>query len=182
MAKVIFGMSVSVDGFINDKNGSVAELYPDFKEFTESDFMKESIANTGAVVMGRRTFEMADDPDAYADSYEYQTPIFVITEQAPAKTPKSNDRLSFTFVNNAAKAVEQAKQAAGSKNVMVVGGPNVATRLLNAGLIDELQVSIVPVILGDGQKLFEGLNHVNLKKTRITELGQRTTLEFLVLK
>ena len=65
---------------------------------SSSELMQEQIRSTGAVVMGRRTYEMAEDPDAYADSYEYQVPIFVVTKQAPAKLPKQNDRLTFTFV------------------------------------------------------------------------------------
>lgn len=72
--------------------------------------------------MGRRTFEMASDPDFYADAYEFQVPIYVITEQAPERKPKENGRLSFTFVDTVEAAIQHAKQAAGEKDVTVMGG------------------------------------------------------------
>ena len=89
MSKVIAGMTMSLDGFVEDQNGSVARLYPDFAELGSSELMQEQIRSTGAVVMGRRTYEMAEDPDTYADSYEYQVPIFVVTKQAPAEAAEA---------------------------------------------------------------------------------------------
>ena len=99
MGKVILGFTMSLDGFINDRNSSVEPLYPDLLDWQESEFGKESIQNTGAVVMGRKTFAMGE-PDAYADHYEYQVPIFVVTKTAPTKAPKESERLSFTFVTD----------------------------------------------------------------------------------
>jgi dihydrofolate reductase len=157
MTKVNFGMTMSLDGFINDANGSVALLYPDLKALNQTDLMEEWIRTTGAVVMGRRTFEMASDPDSYADHYEFQVPIYVITEQAPKRKPKENGSISFTFVDTVEAAIQQAKQAAGEKDVTVVGGPNVGQQLLKAGLVDELQIGIMPILLGEGQRLFEQL-------------------------
>jgi dihydrofolate reductase len=122
MTKVIFGMTLSLDGFINNANGSVALLYPDQQELDQTKLMQESIRTTGAVVMGRKTFAMAD-PDSYADSYEFQVPIFVIAKQAPERNPKENGRITFTFVDTVEAALQQAKQAAGEKDVAVVGGP-----------------------------------------------------------
>lgn len=77
MGKVILGLTMSLDGFINDQNGSVERLYPDLDELRNTDPLRESIKNTGAVVMGRRAFAMGD-PDWYADNYEFQAPIFVL--------------------------------------------------------------------------------------------------------
>jgi dihydrofolate reductase len=184
VTKVIFGMTMTLDGFINDANGSVALLFPDFDELNQSDLMQESIRTTGAVVMGRRTFDMADDPDAYADSYEFQVPIFVTTEQAPERKPKENGRISFTFVDTVEAAIQQAKQAAGEKDVVVVGGPNIGQQLLKAGLVDELQIAIMPILLGEGQRLFERLEsmQIMLTKTRLVETGQRTDIWFTVQK
>jgi len=182
MTKVIFGMTMSLDGFINDANGGVALLYPDLKELDQTELMQESIRTTGAVVMGRRTFEMASDPDSYADTYEFQVPIFVITEQAPERKPKENGRISFTFVDTVEAAIQQAKQAAGEKDVAAVGGPNVGQQLLKAGLMDELQIGIMPILLGEGQRLFEYLGgmQIMLKKTRVVETGQRTDMWFTI--
>ena len=184
MAKVVFGMTMSLDGFINDANGSVALLYPDLAELGQTDLMQGSIRTTGAVVMGRRTFDMAGDPDFYADGYEYQVPIFVITGHAPDKKPKENGRIRFTFVDSAEAAVRQAKHAAGAKDVVVVGGPNVGRQLLNDGLVDELQIGVMPCLLGAGQRLFEYLDAmpILLEKTRLVETGQRTELWFSVQK
>ena len=184
MAKVIFGMTMSLDGFINDAGGGVAPLFPDLQELGQTALMREAIQTTGAVVMGRKTFQMASDPDAYADAYEFQVPIFVVTRQAPSQHPRENGGISFTFVSTLEAAIAQARQAAGDKDVTVVGGPNIGQQLLRAGLIDELQIGIMPTLLGEGQRLFESLEGLQLKlsKTRIVETGQRTDIWFTVHK
>jgi dihydrofolate reductase len=92
MGKVVLGMTMSLDGFINDRNGSVEVLYPDLVALRDIDPLKESIQNTGALVMGRNSFDMAEDPDSLAGNYEYQVPIFVLTHQPPKKHPKETDR------------------------------------------------------------------------------------------
>ena len=79
MAKVILGTTMSLDGLINDRGGSIAALYPDLETWRDTKPGRESIQNTGAVVMGRNSFAMAADPDSLADDYEYQVPIFVLT-------------------------------------------------------------------------------------------------------
>jgi hypothetical protein len=70
MAWVIAGMTVSLDGFVQDAEGSVGPLYPDLADLRDSPYMKAMQAETGAVLRGRRTFDMAGDPDSYADTYE----------------------------------------------------------------------------------------------------------------
>lgn len=100
MSKVIAGMTMSLDGFINDRNGSARSLSPDFPELVEAPSFKQMIENTGAAIMGRHTYEMAD-PFMWAnDDYKFQIPIFVLTHTPPAKYPKGNDKLSFTFVTD----------------------------------------------------------------------------------
>src|SRR3989304_2351819 len=139
MAKVILGMTMSMDGFINDRSGSVEALYPDLAALRNTEPLRESIQNTGAVVMGRNAFAMAEDPDSIAGTYEYQVPIFVLTHQAPKRHPKENDRLTFTFVTNGIEnAIKQAKAAAGDKDVTVIGSASTAQQCLKAGLADEL--------------------------------------------
>ncbi|PNY82888.1 dihydrofolate reductase family protein [Deinococcus koreensis] len=184
MAKVVFGMTMSLDGFIDDANGSGALLSPNLEALDATGLMREAIDETGAVVMGRRTFEGASDPDSYADSYEFQVPIFVVTTHAPERKPKGNSRLHFTFVNSVEAAVEQARQAAGERDVVVVGGPNVGWQVLKAGLVDELQIGIMPVLLGQGQHLFAHLEstQIMLTKTRLVEAGQCTYIYFSVQK
>src|SRR5665811_1236087 len=109
MAHVIAGMTVSLDGFVADKDGSVERLYPDFDMLQGSDYMNGLIAETGAVLMGKQTFDMAGDPDSYADTYEFQVPIFVVTKNPPAIPPKQDGNLTFTFVTDGIEpAVAQA--------------------------------------------------------------------------
>jgi dihydrofolate reductase len=79
MSRVVAGMTMSLDGFVNDARGGVGVLYRDLADWRNTEQGKASIAAAGAVLMGRRTFEMASDPDSYAGQYEYQVPIFVLT-------------------------------------------------------------------------------------------------------
>jgi dihydrofolate reductase len=185
MAKVIIGMTISVDGYINDRAGSVGPLYADFETMLQSEPLIEAIRDTGAVVMGRNTFAMAEDPDSYAGNYEFQTPIFVVTHAAPVKHPKETDRLKFIFVTNGAEsAIRQAKAAAGEKDVYVVGGANLLQQCLNAHLADELHVDLMPILLSSGVRLFENLNGmIQLERIKALELpGGRTHLRFRILK
>ena len=186
MAKVILGTTMSLDGFINDRNGSLEALYPDLAALRDTETLQESIQNTGAVVMGRNSFALADDPDTIADNYEYQVPIFVLTHQAPKKKPKENNRLTFTFVTDGIEsAVAQAKVAAGEKDVTIIGAASTSRQCLQAGLADELHVDIVPVLLGGGLRLFAdtGLKPIQLVKLKVMELpGGKTHLRYRIIK
>ena len=186
MGKVVLGMTMSLDGFINDRNGSVEVLYPDLVALRDIDPLKESIQNTGAVVMGRNSFAMSEDPDWFAGNYEYQVPIFVLTHQPPKKHPKETDTLMFTFVTNGIEsAIQQAKAAAGDKDVNIIGAPSTARQCLEAGLADELHVDIMPVFLGGGLRAFEEINEkkILLERIKVMELpGGRTHLRFRVIK
>ena len=84
-------------------------------------------------------------------------PIFVLTHTPPAQLPKPDERLTFTFVTDGIEsAIRQALAAAGDKDVTVVGGPSTVQQCLQHGLVDVLQIGIMPVLLGDGLRLFEG--------------------------
>lgn len=181
MGKVIAGMTVSLDGFINDSNGSVEKLFPDFAQLHNVPSFQEMIRNTGAAIMGRHVYEMAD-PFAWAnDDYEFQTPIFVLTHTPPAKYPKGNGRISFTFVTDGIEsAVAQAMSAAGDKDVQVIGAKTIQ-ECLNAGLCDELQIDIIPILLRKGQRLFEQIDteKVKLERTKVEETTPVRTSLFL---
>jgi dihydrofolate reductase len=182
VAKVILGMTISLDGFINDRNGSVGALYPDLEALRNTGPLQESIQNTGAVVMGRNTYAMAEDPDWYAGNYEYQVPIFVLTHHVPEKPPRQAGPLTFTFVTDGIEsAIRQAKAAAGDKEVTVIGGASTTQQCLQAGLADELEVDIMPVFLCGGLRPFEGIagEQIRLERIRVMELpGGRTHLRF----
>ncbi len=184
MAKVIAGMTMSLDGFINDINGSVAALYSDFESYQNTEPYKESIENTGAVLMGKNTFSMAEDPDWYID-YEFQVPIFVLTHTVPTPQPRPTEKVSFTFVlDGVESAIEQAKLAAGGRDVSVIGGASVIRQCIQAGLVDELQIDIIPVLLGGGTRLFEALDVTSIQLERISVMdlpGGRVHLKFRVL-
>jgi dihydrofolate reductase len=132
MGKVIGGMTVSLDGFVNDRNGDIGRLYPDMDALLQTEILQELMQSAGAAVMGRRTYAMGD-PDEYADGYEFQVPIFVLTHQPPARHPKGNERLTFTFVTDGVEsAIAQAKAAAGAKDVVIVGGASTFQQCLKA--------------------------------------------------
>lgn len=183
MSKVILGMTMSLDGFINDLNGSVSRLYPDLAELRDTEVLQEEIRSTGAVVMGRRAYDMADGD--FTD-YEFQVPIFVITHEAPERAAKGeNDNLSFTFVTDGVtSAIEKAKAAAGDKDVTIIGGASSAQQSIREGLVDEIRIDLMPVLLGGGLRLFEhlGSEAINLEKLKVIEATVRTHLRFRVVK
>ena len=186
MGKVVLGMTMSLDGFINDRHGSVEALYPDLADLRDIDPLKESIQNTGAVVMGRNSFAMSENPDWFAGNYEYQVPIFVLTHQPPKKQPKETDTLTFTFVTDGIEsAIKQAKAAASDNDVNIIGATSTAKQCLEAGLADELHVDIMPVFLGNGLRAFEEIDErqIQLERIKVIELpGGRTHLRFHIIK
>ena len=118
MGKARFGMTMSLDGFVADRNGDASVLYPDRRELRKTEMLWELIATTGAVVMGRHAYDMTDGD--WTD-YEFQVPIFVLTHRPPERPAQG---LKFTFVTDGVEsAMKQAHAAAGDKDVTVVGGP-----------------------------------------------------------
>ena len=185
MGKVIAGMSMSLDGYINDQSGSVDTLYSDFSELHDVPSFQKMINATGAVILGKHVYEMADPFSWANETYEFQTPIFVLTHTPPAKYPKGNGRLTFTFVTDGIEsAISQAMKAAGDKDVQVIGA-NTIQQCLNAGLCDELQIDIMSVFLGNGLKLFENIDtdKIRLERTKIEKTTPvRTSITFRVSK
>ncbi|HET6597354.1 MAG TPA: dihydrofolate reductase family protein [Anaerolineales bacterium] len=186
MGKVIVGSTISLDGYINDHDGSVETLYSDLAAWRETDLGQESIRTTGAVIMGRNSYAMAEDPDWFAGNYEYQVPIFVLTHTPPQKMPKQTEGLTFTFVTDGIQsAVRQAKAAAGDRDVNVIGAASTAQQCLQERLADELHIDIMPVLLGSGLRLFEDIDaeSLPLERIKVMELpGGRTHLRFRIKK
>ncbi|MEP6973201.1 MAG: dihydrofolate reductase family protein [Actinomycetota bacterium] len=183
MTTVIAGMTVSLDGFVADVDGGPDRLYVDLADLGETGYMRSMIEETGAVIMGRRTFEMGD-PDSYVGNYEFQVPIFVVTSRPPFVQPKQDEHLTFTFVTDGvASAVEKAKVAAGTRSVTVVGGAGLIRELLRTGAVDELRCDVMPVLLGDGMRLFDdpSLAGIELVKVGVREVGARTSLRYRVV-
>ncbi len=183
MGNVIIGATLSLDGFMNDRNGDISRLYPEMEALRWTEMLQEEIRTTGAVVMGRRAYDMAGGD---LTDYEYQVPIFVLTHTMPEHEIKGqNDQLTVTFVSDGIeRVIEQAKVASGDKHVVVVGGANTAQQCLRAGLVDEIHIGIVPVLFGAGLRFFAPLDyeHLKLERIRVFESPTRTDLWFRVVK
>ncbi len=132
--------------------------------------------------MGRRAYDMAEGDFT---GYEFQVPIFVLTHAVPEQVARGeNGRLTFTFVTSGIEsAIAQAKAAAGDRHVMVIGGANTAQQCIRAGLVDELQIGIIPVLLGEGLRFFEHQGEpFELERMKIIESPTRTDIRFRVVK
>jgi dihydrofolate reductase len=111
-------------------------------------------------------------------------PVFVLTHEARDELAKQGGT-TFTFVNDGVEsAVAQARAAAGNKNVAVGGGANTIQQVLKAGLLDELQIHIAPLLLGGGVRLFDGLEtaQIELETTRVVESPHVTHLRFRIVR
>ena len=183
MGKVVLGLRVSLDGFVNDKDGSAGPLYPDGATMSNDPLLQEAIRDTGAVVMGRHSYDMAEGDYT---GYEFQVPIFVVTHNPPEVVAKGeNDNLSFTFVTEGVEsAIHQASVAAGEKDVTIVGGPNLMMQALKAGIVDEVQIDIVPILLGQGLRLFDNLGSepIKLEIIQVSDPQTYTHLRYRVVK
>jgi dihydrofolate reductase len=183
MGKVIVGMLMSLDGFVNDKNGSVRRLYPDMETLDNTDAIQEAMRTTGAVVMGRRSYDMGNGDFT---GYEFQVPLFVVTHHPPEQVAKGeNENLKFVFVTDGVEsAVTQAKVAAGDKDVTVVGGADIIQQLFRAGLVDELHFEIMPILLCEGLRLFENLGSepIELEQLHVEKFLNGTSLRYRVVK
>lgn len=154
MSSVILDMAMSLDGFAADRDS--VSLYP-IDDLRGIEALYKLIERAGAAVMGRRSYDMARGDFT---GYEHQQPIFVLTHQPP-QTPARG--LTFTFVTDSPEsAVRQAKAAAGGKDVVVIG-PSVAQQMLRHGLLDEIWIRLVPVLLGDGLRLFDHLDYGRIR-------------------
>jgi dihydrofolate reductase len=111
-------------------------------------------------------------------------PVFVLTHEVREQVTKEGGT-TFTFVNDGIRsALEQAKVAAGDKDVGIAGGVNTIQQYLRAGLLDELQIHVAPLLLGSGIRLFEdlGADQVELESARVIESARVTHLRFRVRK
>jgi dihydrofolate reductase len=139
--------------------------------------MDEWMTDGGAIITGRGTFDIAN---GWKDSHPIDVPIFVVTHEAPAHGEWS-PRVSFV-TDGVERALELAQKAAGDRNVSV-GGASVAQQLLRAGKLDGIQLSVVPLLLGAGVKLFDHLggDPIALEQTRVIESQGVTHLRYRVV-
>ncbi|WP_033442029.1 dihydrofolate reductase family protein [Saccharothrix sp. NRRL B-16314] len=149
-----------------------------------SDVIRETFEAAGAYVMGRRMADGGEVP--WGEEPPFRAPVFVVTHR-PRPTLERKGGTSFTYVTDGvASAVEQARAAAGGKNVAVAGGGTLVRQVLAAGLLDELEVHVVPVVLGTGMRLLDadlGLGTdegIELTPTRVLHAPDVTHIRYSV--
>jgi dihydrofolate reductase len=193
MGKVVVNISMSLDGFITGPNVGVGNGMGDggerlhdwmFDAKTETDaaIVDEMYASTGAVLMGKRMFDVGFEP--WGDPPPFGVPVFVVTNEAREALPMQGGT-TYTFVTDGIEAaLELARTAARDKNVGIWGGANIIRQYLKAGLLDEMQIHLVPILLGAGIRLFEELDpeRIELRRTSSIETPSATHFRFEVVK
>jgi dihydrofolate reductase len=213
MTRLIADISMSLDGFVAGPNPTLEQPLGEggerlhewvfkLKSWREphgltggeanadDEVVAETLRATGAVIMGRRMFSGGDgswenDPNAngwWGDEPPFHVPVFVLTNHA--REPLRLKGTTFTFVTDGIEpALEQARPAAGDRDVLVAGGASVVQQYLNAGLLDELQIHIAPVFLGAGVRLLDGLDAaIGLESARVIESPEVTHLRYRVVR
>jgi dihydrofolate reductase len=178
MGKLLYGATMSLDGFMAGAGGDMSWLK---EHLGPNPVVGELLGTVGALLIGNRTF-LGDDPNKGTDNEgafggAWTGPQFVLTHHAP-DTPVPG----VTFVGDLDSAVAAAKAAAGDKYVSILGA-DIARQCLDAGVLDEILVVIVPVLLGDGTRLFErpGGTNVKLEPISVVEAPNATNLRFRVV-
>ncbi len=166
MRQVVANLAMSIDGFIADPDGGCDDLFGFYdngsQEFRVADgwppfhmdepsatLFREAVARTGCHIMGRRLYDMTN---GWGGQPGNEAPIVVVTHQAPAEHP---DGVAYYFVDSIETAVDQAREVAGNLDVVIAGG-SLARQALDAGLLDVIDISLVPVVLGAGIPWFAG--------------------------
>lgn len=180
MGKVFLDMAVSLDGFVNGLNGEDGGLHDWY--FSPSgdgpQILDELLQNTGAMVLGKRTY--GELPDGF--DTPYKVPHFVLSHEPGERVERNGAQFIFV-ADGIERALEQAKAAAGNKDVCVAGGADTAQQYLQAGLLDEIQLHLVPILFGGGLRLFEaGIEQTQLERVRVLESPHTTHLKFRVIK
>jgi dihydrofolate reductase len=198
VSKVRFDVTMSLDGYLAGPNprldaplGDGGEQLHDWalklaawreshgleggETTASSQLVAESLAATGAYVMGRNMFGGGEGPwredepweGWWGDDPPYHAPVYVVTHH-PREPVVKEGGTTFTFVTEGVEAaIEQARAAAGGRDVLVAGGASVIQQSLAAGLIDEFQVAIAPLLLGGGVRLLDGLDPARLEDQRV---------------
>ena len=205
MGIVTAHMSMSLDGYVAGPNAGAGNPLGDggvliqqwmfdlasFREMQglsggqtnkDDEELRQRFAPTGAVVMGRRMFDEGEGP--WGDNPPFRMPVFVVTHQSRERLVKEGGT-TFTFVTDGIEsALEQAKVAADDKNVNIAGGADTVQQVIRAGLLDELEIHLAPLLFGEGIRLFDkiGPQHVELENMRVVASSKVTHLRFRVVK
>lgn len=193
MGTTIFDISMSLDGFITAANqtaeepmGAGGERLHEWAfgaDEANERFFEESGRNLGAVICGRRTYDHsipfwgADGPTG-----PRRLPVFVVTHEHPAESPSDG---VYRFVTDGIEAaLQQARQAAGDRDVTVMGGADLGRQYIAAGLVDELSIHLVPVLFGGGTRMFDtlGEGHLALEPVATVPTASATHLRYRVAR
>lgn len=215
MPKVTLDITMSLDGFIAGPNATLEEPLgvggerlhewivglETWREMhgreggasnADDELLRESVAASGAIVMGRRMFSggsgpWENDPNAdgwWGDDPPFRVPVFVLTHH-PRERVERRGGTSFTFVTDGVEpALEQARAAAGDRDVAVAGGADIAQQSLRAGLLDEMQLHIAPLFLGGGVRLFDNLGERRpvVEVTRVVDSPAVAHVRYRIVK
>jgi dihydrofolate reductase len=193
MTRVVLDISMSLDGFVTGPDpdlehglghgGEALHVWAiDSNDPVDQEVLRSATEASGAVVMGRRLFDIVDGPDGWSDEMGYGAgivgtpPFFVVTH-----TPPEHLRLGldFTFVTDGVRsAVDQARVAAGDRDAFVMGGADVIQQCLDEGLADELRIHLAPVLLGAGTPLFASAKRHLLVQRSVTVSATATHLVY----
>jgi dihydrofolate reductase len=174
--KVVLDMTISLDGYIAGPHDEVDWGLFDWQWDSKTNTPKHSatidefVKTTGAIIAGRRVYEGVH---GWGGNHPiYGVPVFVLTHKAPNPKEVPQGATPFTFVTNGIQsALDQAKTAAGDKDVYVMGGANVAQQYVKAGLLNEIRLHLVPILFGEGIRLFDhiGTEHIRLESAGVSE-------------
>ncbi len=184
MATVVADMSVSLDGFVAAPDGSVDEVFAWYSKPQPASQPPERPSEPGAgglgvIVYGRRTFEQAN---GWGGQHPMGVPVIVVTHTIPEGWPREGSTVSFV-TDGIETAMAQAEAIAGD-GVIALGSPSIIQQCLNLGMVDRIQVKLVPVLLGDGIRLFGELagDPLELENPTVVEGNGVTHLHYLVPK
>ena len=191
MSKVTAEISMSLDGFVTEPNpgagnplgddpGRLHDWMFSKKTATDAEILDEIYATTGAVLMGKRMFDVGVEP--WGDPPPFGMPVFVVTHESRDPLPRQGGTTYYFVTGGLEAALADARAAAGDKNVGIWGGANIVTQYLQAGLLDEIQIHLIPILLGNGVRLFEDLSvaGIELRKMRLIDTPSATHLRFSV--
>jgi dihydrofolate reductase len=196
MGKVIFDISMSLDGFITGPDplpenplGTGGIRLHDWgyadKRDADARVIDEMMQTTGAMIASRRVYDESrwGERDPWGNPPGTHVPVFVISHDVPEGMDDAGP--VYTFVTDGLEsALKQARAKASDKNVYVIGGANIAGQYLKAGSIDEIRIHLVPVLLGAGVRLFDHQidQHIDLQTTRVIESKSAIHLSFRIIK
>ena len=179
MSKVIIHATVTLDGFMADVDGGVDWMNGFPSAPGDEDVVGRVIQELGAVVGGANNTQTIDDGEVPYGGM-LKVPVYLMTHSA--HEPIERDGVTYTFVvDDITQAVKSAKRAAGDKWVSLLGG-SISRQCLELGLVDEIQLHVVPILLGEGISLFTGLSkHIKLERVETSAFASETHLRYRVL-